>query len=153
VRVDSITPTVLIYDRPATGLEAKFSLPFCAAAALVDGRVDIDSFGPDRVHSAAIGAVMPRVVMQADPSLDGLAPPLTQARISVRLRDGRVLSRSADGARGYPERPATDAELDRKFVGCAAPTLGPARALAALDRLRSIEQAADVRDLLAGLTV
>ena len=151
VRVDSITPTVLIYDRPATGLEAKFSLPFCAAVALVDGRVDIDSFEPDRVHSAAIRAVMPRVVMQADPSLDGQAPPLTQARISLRLRDGRILSRSADGARGYPERPATDAELERKFLGCAARTLGQASARAALDRLRSIEQISDVRALLAGL--
>src|SRR5438094_2790613 len=36
VDVDSLTPTVLMYDRPATGLEAKFSLPFCAAAAVAD---------------------------------------------------------------------------------------------------------------------
>ena len=95
---------------------------------------------------------MPRVVMRADPSLDGIAQPLTQARIRVRLRDGRTMMRSADGARGYPDRPATDAELDRKFTGCAERTLGPARARASLDRLRSIEQAADLRDLLAGLT-
>ena len=34
IDVDSIVPTILIYDRPATGLEGKFSLPFCAAAAV-----------------------------------------------------------------------------------------------------------------------
>ena len=39
VVVDSITPTVLIYDRPASGLEAKFSMPFCAAAAVARGQV------------------------------------------------------------------------------------------------------------------
>ena len=39
VDVDAIVPTILIYERPATGLEGKFSLPFCAAAAVVFGRV------------------------------------------------------------------------------------------------------------------
>ena len=39
VEVDSMTPRLLIYDRPATGLEAKFSMPFCAAAAIVHGRL------------------------------------------------------------------------------------------------------------------
>src|SRR5213079_55346 len=33
VDVDAITPTVLLYNRPSNGLEAKFSMPFCAAAA------------------------------------------------------------------------------------------------------------------------
>ena len=45
------SPTILIYDRPATGLEGKFSMPFCAAAAVVFGRVGIDTFDardPDR---------------------------------------------------------------------------------------------------------
>ena len=35
---------------------------------------------------------MPRVAMRVDPSLDGGAPPLTQARVDIRLRDGRVLT-------------------------------------------------------------
>ena len=39
VEVDSMTPRLLIHERPATGLEAKFSMPFCAAAALVFGQV------------------------------------------------------------------------------------------------------------------
>src|SRR3990170_6149296 len=43
VVVDEVTPTILIYDRPATGLEGKFSLPFCVAAALVFGRVGLDT--------------------------------------------------------------------------------------------------------------
>ena len=44
VDVDSIVPTILIYDRPASGLEAKFSMPFCAAAAIVVGSVGIETF-------------------------------------------------------------------------------------------------------------
>ena len=35
VEVDSMTPRLLIHPNPSTGLEAKFSMPFCAAAAVV----------------------------------------------------------------------------------------------------------------------
>ena len=44
VGVDPIVPTILLYDRPSSGLEGKFSMPFCAAAAVVYGRVGIDTF-------------------------------------------------------------------------------------------------------------
>src|SRR5205807_7892956 len=44
VDVGSLMPTVLIHDRPSTGLEAKFSMPYCAAAEAVHGEVGIDTF-------------------------------------------------------------------------------------------------------------
>ncbi len=51
VEVDSMTPRLLIHERPATELEAKFSMPFCAAAALVFGHPTIDTFDVG-AHSA-----------------------------------------------------------------------------------------------------
>ena len=44
VEVDSMTPRLLIHPNPASGLEAKFSMPFCAAAAVVYPRIGIDTF-------------------------------------------------------------------------------------------------------------
>jgi 2-methylcitrate dehydratase PrpD len=151
IAVDSVTPTVLIYERPASGLEAKFSLPFCAAAAIADGEVGIGAFEPARLDAPEIRALMSRVHMRVDPSLDGIGAPLTQARITIRLRDGRVVTRAADGARGYPERPATDTELDRKFLLCAERTLPAAAARSALNQLRAIESATDLALLLQTL--
>lgn len=149
VVVDSITPTVLIYDRPASGLEAKFSMPFCAAAAVARGQVGIDTFEAEAIGDARIAAMMPRVAMRVNPALDGVAPPLTQARVSVRLEDGRTVTQAADGARGYPERPATDAELDAKFMGCARRTITEASAARALKMVRAIDRVDDVRELTA----
>jgi 2-methylcitrate dehydratase PrpD len=153
IRVDTVTPSVLIYEQPGTGLEAKFSLQFCAAAALVDGRVSIDSFEPERLHAPAIRALMPRVIMRADASLDREGRQLTQARLDVRLRDGRSFTLSADGARGYPERPASDAELDQKFLACAERTLPASRTREALRQLRSLDQLHNLRSLLPALCV
>jgi 2-methylcitrate dehydratase PrpD len=149
VGVDAIVPTILIYDRPATGLEAKFSMPFCAAAAIVDGRVGIDTFDAAKLADPRIAAMQSRVTMQVDPSLDSSAPALTQARVTVRLKDGRVLTASANGARGYPERPASSDELGAKFLACASRVLPEAKARLALKMISELESVADVRAVTA----
>jgi 2-methylcitrate dehydratase PrpD len=149
--VDAITPTVLIHDRPATGLEAKFSMPFCAAAAAVHGHVGIDTFDDVQLIDSAIVNVRDRVTMRVDPELNPSAPPLTQARVRVTLRDGRVLTASADGARGYADRPASADELGAKFLSCATRSLPRARAEEALAILRNIEGVTDVRAVTAAV--
>ena len=152
VDVDSIVPTILIYDRPATGLEGKFSLPFCAAAAVVFGRVGIDTFDAASLSDPRVTSLIPRISMRVDPSLDGSGPPLTQARVHIRLRGGRVLTQHANGARGYPEQPASDEELDAKFMACARRAMPDPAAERALGLLRTIEELEDVRSLTALLS-
>ena len=126
VEVDSMTPRLLIHPNPVTGLEAKFSMPFCAAAAVVDPRIGIETFAVERIRNADVQALMPRVTLRASPEFDAAAP-LSQARVTVRLRDGRQWSERADGARGYPGR-VNEEELSAKFADCAARTLGPTAA-------------------------
>jgi 2-methylcitrate dehydratase PrpD len=92
---------------------------------------------------------MPLVAMRVDPALDGSGPPLTQARVAIRLRGGRTVSREARGARGYPDQPATDDELAAKFIGCARRTIPEASAERALALLRIVDQVDDVRTLTA----
>ena len=71
--------------------------------------------------------------------------------MTVRLRDGRVLTACANGARGYHERPASDDELAAKFLSCARETLSESAAGEALAALRGIETVADVRIVTARL--
>ena len=148
IDVDAIVPTILIYDRPATALEAKFSMPFCAAAAIVFGQVGIDTFEDDGIRDARISTLMQKVTMRVDPEVGKGAPALTEARVRVHLKNGRTLSRDAHGARGYPERPAGDAELDAKFTACATRALSKEKTAQVLERLRGFESLDD----LLGLT-
>ena len=136
VDVDAIVPTILIYARPTTALEAKFSLPFCVAAAVVFGSVGIDTFDEARIRDPRVAALMPRVKMHVDEQIGKGKPPLTEARVRVTLADGRVLVREAHGARGYPEQPASAAELEAKFLSCAMRAVPESEARETLARLR-----------------
>jgi 2-methylcitrate dehydratase PrpD len=150
VEVDSMTPRLLIHPHPTTGLEAKFSMPFCAAAAVVFPRVGIDTFDVGPIRNADVQSLMPRVTLRANETFDQAAP-LSQARVTVRLRDGRVFSQDSDGARGYPGR-LTDEELATKFAGCATRTLSESATRSAWAALSALDTLADVRELTALLS-
>ena len=152
IDVDTITPNVLIYGRPDTTLEAKFSMPFCASAAAVFGAVGLDTFDARSFTNLEFDRLMSAVTMRVDPALDGSGPPLTQARVRLALRDGRLLEREARGARGYPEQPATEQELHRKFLDCARRAMPGAAADRALATVKELEQLADMRDLTRALS-
>jgi 2-methylcitrate dehydratase PrpD len=147
VEVDSMTPRLLIHDRPSTELEAKFSMPFCAAAAIVFGHPTIETFAVDRIQEARVQQIIPRVTLKANTAFDAAAP-LSQALVTVRLRDGRTLTERADGARGYPGR-LTDDEIATKFLGCAERSLSRRAARLALQAWRAIETTAKVTTLIA----
>ena len=145
VEVDSMTPRLLIHPDPVTGLEAKFSMPFCAAAAIVYDRIGIDTFDVDHIRNPTVQALMKHVTLRANEEFDKGAP-LARARVSVYLRDERVASLAVDGARGYPGR-LTNEELATKFAGCATRTLSESAANAAWAALISLNAITDVREL------
>jgi 2-methylcitrate dehydratase PrpD len=145
VQVDTMTPRLLIHDRPATGLEAKFSMPFCAAAAVVYGHPTVETFDEPHIRDARVQALMPRVSMRVNTTFDEAAP-LSQSTVSIQLRDGRTVSQHSDGARGYPGR-LIDAELGAKFLGCAERSLPRTEAENALTAVRALGQAENVSGL------
>jgi 2-methylcitrate dehydratase PrpD len=146
VEVDTMTPRLLIHDRPATGLEAKFSMPFCASAAIVYGHPTVDTFDEAHIQDPRIQALMPSVSMRINPAFDSAAN-LSQAHVSIQLTDGRTVSQRADGARGYPGR-LSDEDLAAKFLGCARRSLSQARAERALAAARSIDGADSLQALV-----
>src|SRR5262249_33455778 len=70
VEVDSMTPRLLIYSRPSTPLEAKFSMPFCAAAAIVFGHPTLETFNVEKIQDPRIQKLLPFVSLRANPSFD-----------------------------------------------------------------------------------
>jgi 2-methylcitrate dehydratase PrpD len=152
VGVHHVVPEVLRHPAPTNALERKFSMPYCAAAALGKGQVDLAAFEDAAVAEPATRALMERVRMVVDPALPDRLEQHAWTRVTVRLRDGRTLASPPRGASGHPDQPLTDAELRAKFLGCATPVLGAGEAEGVADQLARLEQVPDIRALTARLT-
>ena len=151
VGVHHVVPEVLRHPAPTNALERKFSMPYCAAAALGRGRVGIDDFEDGPVRDAGVAALVPRVRMVVDPALPNELAQQAWSRVIIRLRDGRTLASSPRGASGHPDAPLSEAQLREKFLGCAAGVLAPRDAEAVADQVAQIDQVPDIRALTARL--
>jgi 2-methylcitrate dehydratase PrpD len=106
---------------PRTGLEGKFSVYHCAAVAIVHGAAGEAQFSDACVRDPAVVALRERVSAEIEPGLHE-----DQARVVVRLKDGRTLERFVEHAVGSLARPMSDADLEAKFRGLAEGVLSRA---------------------------
>ncbi len=147
VGVSAVVPNVLLHPRPETGLEAKFSMPFCAAAALAEGRVGIGTFAEDRVRDPGVRALMQKVRMVVDPAIPGHHDQHAWSRVTLRLADGRQVTWGPGGPQGHPDRPLSREQLLAKFRDCARVVLPAARADAAAEAIAALERCRDLAQL------
>jgi 2-methylcitrate dehydratase PrpD len=126
--------------KPEGDYQAKFSLPYVAAHALIHGSVRLNAFEPDRLNDPMLRALMAKVELVADPELSKSFPRQRAARVEIETTDGRKLAHFQETRKGDPEMPLTDAELNDKFIELVEPVLGAAGARAMLDRLWGLEK-------------
>lgn len=138
--VDPLVPTLLVYPEPATVAEARFSLHYCFAAALADGKLSLGHFTPASVGRADLRELSRRVRMEIHPELAEHKGELAFAEVQVVTRRGACFSRRVDHPKGSGQRPLTQAELEQKFFDCArlyAPTHDWSTACQAIADLRA----------------
>jgi 2-methylcitrate dehydratase PrpD len=143
-RVNPLVLEVAAQTAPRTGLEAKFSVAFCAALGLVHGEAGEAEFAGPRLCDPAVARVMARVTPEADASLS-----LGAARMTVRLADGRLLEERVAAARGTADNPASRDQVEAKFHRLAEGVLPPERSARLAAMLRELANLSDVADLAA----
>jgi len=125
--------------RPAGDYQAKFSIQYTVAHALVHGSVRLDAFVPERLGDPDVRALMQRIECVADAGLSKAFPRQRAAQVEIELADGRRLAHFQPTRKGDPEMPLTDAELNEKFLELTTPVLGDSKARALLARLWALE--------------
>jgi 2-methylcitrate dehydratase len=133
---------------PATRETADHSIPYCVAAALLDGTVTEASFSARRIRDARISALIERTTIREDPAYTRLHPHEWPCRIELSLRGGEKRTAQARYFKGHAMRPLSDAEVELKFRELAEPLLGLRGADSVLATAWKLEQLADVGELL-----
>ena len=104
---------------PETPYAAKFSLPYCIAAALVHGDLAPQRFSDDAIVDARTLALASRVGYAADSELDADYPARWPSIVRLTTTDGERLERRVDHPAGDPEQPLSDGALASKFATLA----------------------------------
>jgi len=155
-RVEHIGPNIpctgaLLRTEVRQGLEGKFSLAYNISAALIDGKVDHDTFTDKRAAKGDLQAFMKRVrlVRSDDVALrrPHIADGNEEARLRITMRDGTVhdfIMKTATHLTG-------DAVVE-KFRLNAEHILGKERTTIAIELVQRLETLSDVAQLLDAVT-
>jgi 2-methylcitrate dehydratase PrpD len=149
---------VLAFSEPATPYQAKFSMPYCIAAAVVDHEVTLDTFTAHKMEDRGIVEARKKVHLSFPdiPIWPGLADvgPDTEFvgnPVTIRTADGRSYSARVDIPRGDPALPLTDDELLAKYQDCGRSQLPPEELERSIDLVLGLEKMTDVGILMATL--
>jgi 2-methylcitrate dehydratase PrpD len=151
--VTPVTTSVLIHPDPRSGLEAKFSLPYCVAAFLVHGKLDLSNFEEGALDDEKVRECMKRVKMIPDNDLEELIKTkdiLAPTEVQVRLKEQTISKRMLE-AKGGASNPVTKAEIIEKFRICAGRNLTAEKVETAIEVVSSLENVEQAASLSEGL--
>lgn len=127
-RVDVHAPAMhlknLMYERPTTGLEGKFSIEYPLACLLIAGSCSLGDFTHEALQRPQYRQMMERVHRHP------IDRPETEVNTTIRvtLEDGRVLEKSVFMPRGSKAAPYPTSQYWDKFDQCSALVMdAPAR--------------------------
>src|ERR687891_20217 len=147
---------VLAFSEPATPYQAKYSMPYCIAAAVVDHQVTLDTFTAHKMEDRDIVEARKKVHLSFPdiPIWPGLADvgPDTEFvgnPVTIRTTDGRSYNARVDIPRGDPALPLTDDELLAKYRDCGRSQLSPDDTERSVGLILGLERVADIGTLMA----
>ena len=147
---------VLAFSEPGTPYQAKFSMPHCIAAAVVDHEVTLETFTDRKFADRAIVEARKKVHLSFPdvPIWPGLADVGPDSEfvgnpVTIRTIDGQSYNARVDIPRGDPALPLSDDELLAKYRDCGRSQLGANDIDRSVDLIFGLEKAPDIGTLMA----
>ena len=140
--------------RPATAIDAKFSLPFTVATSLRRGTVTLDDFTDRALNDSAVLELASRVHFSADAARATAGPDVLRGSVELQLSGGRGVRLEIDQPSGSPGRPASESALIEKFRDCCRRARSEPTAATIdswVERILTLETCVDVSELVRTL--
>ncbi|EUC43319.1 hypothetical protein COCMIDRAFT_38737 [Bipolaris oryzae ATCC 44560] len=137
-----VNPEVLILTgkkEPRTGLEGKFSIYHAAAVGLVYGEARPTQFTDGVVKDPTVISGRNKVTATED---EGVSR--SEAYVTLTFKDGTILQKHIEHAKGSIQNPLTEEELKKKFIEQVSLAIGPDRALGAYASFSNVLEMSDV---------
>ena len=129
---------------PKSRETADHSVPFCVAAALLDGDITAATFDSQRFLDPEVIELMAKVQLREDPEFTKEYPAKWNCRITAETFSGERHQIHVTYPKGHPQNPFTDKEVEEKFLSLAEPLIGTERCRSFLDWAWRLEEARDI---------
>jgi 2-methylcitrate dehydratase PrpD len=136
---------------PSTGLEGKFSMEYCIAAALADGHIGLATFTDEAVRRPDLRKLMKRVAVREERRAAAF-PIGGRAVVSVDTSGNVNHTRVVETPKGDPQNPLTWDELGDKFRDCAGAVLPGSAIEKAIETVAALEEIENIKWLVSVLT-
>ena len=150
--------TIAPYATANDSHKARFCLPYSMAISLIERRAGIAEYTDERVNRPDVQALMKRVKVVEPDDLKKHRGQWGEAgvnwgemRLTVRLKDGKVLKTQRSHARGWSEDPATWDDLKGKYEECATGVLSQSQVNESLAMIKALDTLPKVKQLMAVL--
>lgn len=146
--------TTLLDHHPMNGLQGKFSMEFCLAILLLDGKAGLAQFTDAVVQRPDVQDMIRRVNFYVDPEAESAGFDKMTSILKIHLKDGRVISGRAEFAKGSPANPMSYEEVTEKFMGNAEFAKWPAeKSKTIVETVKSLESEPNMSGLSAALSI
>jgi len=127
---------------PQSGLDGKFSVEYCAAVTLLDGRVVIDSFTEPRWFAPDMEETLRKIRVEPVEREPGVVT------VTAQLKDGSIVSDECRGFKGSVSNPMTREERLDKVWDCVGRVLSKPDAERVIALLEDLENVPDLSALM-----
>jgi 2-methylcitrate dehydratase PrpD len=134
-------------QQPLSGLDAKFSVQYTTAVALLDGEISVESFSNERRLAQDMVQFLPKIEFKADPAIPTELDEVYTI-VSVWLKDGRRVSKRVDKLSGWMGSPLTRDERLKKFFSCTRRIIDDKSAQRMLDLVERLDSLPDVVEIM-----
>lgn len=147
-------PNALIHHKPQNELQAKFSMEFCMAILLLEGRAGLSEFTDEVVLRPDVQELISRIDFGVDDEAERAGFHKMTTILTINMKDGRVIRGIADFGRGSPAIPMSYDEVADKFrENCEFARFASGRAEEVVNIVRSIESLKSIKELTALLAI
>jgi 2-methylcitrate dehydratase PrpD len=146
---DYRAPVTLLYHSPQTGLEGKFSMEFCIAVSIVEGKAGIEQFMDQKARNPKIQSLMRKIEVYTHPELQdrkSLGKGFTL--LEIELNNGDKISRRLGKPKGDPTNPLSWDELFEKYSDCGKRSLTDQVIRESLDLLKRLDELPKVTKIM-----
>lgn len=131
---------------PTSGLEGKFSIPYCVANALLREETGMQAFTDEKVNDPDIRTLMQKIEVVCDSKKTAL-----EATVEVTTTDGRQYEAFSDILQQIPPLEVKMDRVGRKFMDLCVPVLTLEGARKAVETILRLETIPNMQDFITGL--